>query len=154
MRDRRAGFTLVDTVILLAVLAIGLRLALPVLEERRLRATSAELVTSLRTLETATRAWAEATPDTLEARAAEGEAPDELARRLAGAVPFRTDDYSIAWRVQRLGGASDRVLAGSRAAIVTVRIPHPALREAFQSLAYPSVWLRHGDTFAFLVAGL
>jgi hypothetical protein len=37
---------------------------------------------------------------------------------------------------------------------ITVRIPDPALQDAFQRLAYPSLWLRTGDSFAFLVPGV
>lgn len=150
----RRGYTVVETLLVLAVLAIGIRLALPTLREGWLRGEAVEVVETIRAVEGAARtAHRSGGADALSGAPA-GVIPEGLRPHLPEAVAFQGTAWTLEWRHWTFGEALGSAVVGDGVGTVTVTIPDPALQEAFLRLAHPSLWLQVGDTFSFLVPGL
>lgn len=150
----RRGYTVIEVLLVVAILAIAGRVAYPQLRERFLRGEARTIVEAVRVLEAAAReADASAGVDAL-AGAPLGRVPGGLARFLPSDFAFQTGTYRLGWSRWRFGETLDRLVVGDGLGTITVEIPDPALQDAFMRLAYPSLWLRVGDSFSFLVPEL
>lgn len=148
---RRRGFAAVELVMALAVVAILARVTVPALGEWRLRGEAAELVEAVRDLEAAARQARQEQGPSAASGAPVGETPAGLVPFLPAGFAFRNPRFELGWSQWRLGEVTGSRLRGDRVGTITVRIPDPGLRSAFQRLAEPSLWLLAGDSFAFLI---
>ena len=147
----RRGATVIETLTVLAILAVGLRFALHAGQQRVLRGEASQIVAAGRALQdAATRAADEGGLDSLQG-APLGEVPTGLAAYLPAQVSLRTQEYEVGWSHWILGDTLDPLIAGDALGTVTVRIADPALQNAFLELAHPSLWYRVDDCFTFLV---
>ena len=148
---RRRGFAAVEVIMAVAVVAILARVALPAVREWRLRGEAAEVVDAVRDLEAAARQAHQEQGPSAGSGAPLGETPAGLAPFLPAGFAFRSARFELGWSQWSLGEVTGARLRGERVGTITVRIPDPGLRSAFQRLAEPSLWLLSGDSFAFLV---
>lgn len=145
----RRGYTVVEVVIALSVVAIGAALALPALRTARLHGDAREVVTAIRTVEAAA----------LQARTLGleftgtpmGEVPSELAGLLPSEFTFARPGFRMGWGHWRFGRNLGPLIEGDAVGTVVVAIPDPALQEAVLRLVRPSLLYRVDDRFAFIL---
>lgn len=147
----RRGFTVVETLIAVAALALVVRLLLPGLQEWWYRGKAVEIVEAIRTVEAAARQVRGSTGSIALAGADAGVVPEGLVAALPGGFAFERDDYTLGWRHWTLGPTLAASVDGEAVGTITVSIENPRLQDAFLRFSHPSLWFQAGETFAFLV---
>lgn len=148
-RDR-LGFTIVELLVVLVLMSIVTRIALPTVHEARLRAHAAEALGDLRAVEAAARAY-HADTGIWPAESSPGAVPPELAGYLPEGFAFTFDEYRLDWETWTLpeglpSDPSPGVLVG--VSIVTDR---EALGLAVAELLGPGGWYTLGDHYTRLI---
>ncbi len=136
----RRGYTVVEVVIGLSVLAIGAALTLPALRTARLQRDAREVVTAIRTVEAA--ALQARGLDLEYSSAPVGEIPSELADLLPSEFTFTRPGFRMGWGHWTLGRSLGPLIEGDAVGTVVVEIRDPSLREAVLRLVRPSLWYR------------
>ncbi|MBW3533689.1 MAG: prepilin-type N-terminal cleavage/methylation domain-containing protein [Gemmatimonadetes bacterium] len=92
----RRGFTLVEVLVVVMVMSIVTRIALPNVQEALLRARATEAVATLRVVEVAAREY-NATTGAWPMEAPPGEVPPELVGYLPDGFDFQLEEYQLDW---------------------------------------------------------
>lgn len=149
----RRGFTLVEVLMVTAVLGIVVRIALPTLRESLLTARGTEILQQVVAVEQAVAAYAAET-GTWPEDAPPGEVPGELVPRyLAAGTAFSREGYTLDFDRWTLVGEIRDALARDRVASVAVRIEDEGVQRGLMRVAAGRLWYRSGDVFSFLLSG-
>lgn len=150
----KRGFTVVETLIAIAALALITRLLLPGVQEWWYRGKAAEIVQAVRAVESASREVHAGGDAEALAGADTGVVPAGLAAELPAGFAFARDGYALGWTHWRLGSTLSASVAGEGVGAITVSIENPRVRDAFLRFSHPSLWFQAGETLAFLVPEL
>ena len=153
-RPRRRGVTVVETLLVLAVLAIAGKVGGHLASEWWLQREAAEIVEAIREVDRAARQAGASGGEATLAGAPLGEVPEGLAVALPPDFAFRRAAFTLGWNYWPLGEELAPLIQGEGVGSVTVHVPDPDLQAAFLRLALPSLLYRAEDRFTFVVAGL
>ena len=150
---RRGGFTLVELVVVVAVVSILARIALPSVEEAIARARAAAAVGDVEVVRTAAANY-HARTNQWPAEAQPGVVPPELIEDLPDGFTFDRETYALDWERWTLpGGISEgafpRTLLG-----VSIATPDELLGNAVAALIGDGGWYSLGHNSTFLIDGL
>jgi prepilin-type N-terminal cleavage/methylation domain-containing protein len=150
--DSRAGFTLVEVAMVLAIVSILARIALPNFQEAILRARATAAVGDVEVVRTAAAAFyarSNQWPD----EAPAGVVPEGLAADLPDGFTFDRGDYQLDWERWTLpevqGSAGSNTLLG-----VSIATDDELLGNAVAALMGPQGWYTLGNNATFLVSGM
>jgi prepilin-type N-terminal cleavage/methylation domain-containing protein len=151
--SERGGFTLVELVLVVAILSILARLALPSLQEATLRARAAAALGDVEVVRTAAANY-HARTNAWPADAVAGQVPPELVSDLPEGFTFDRGEYQLDWDrfslpVGMPGWSGGRTLLG-----VSVTTPDELLGNAVAALVGTGGWYGIGHTNTFLIDGM
>lgn len=147
----RAGFTLVEVVVVVAVVSILARIALPNLQEAAIRARAAAALGDVEVVRTAAANYHARTND-WPAEAPEGVVPTELLAELPEGFAFERGVYRLDWErwelPEGLPGSSAHLLLG-----VSIATDDELLGNAVAALIGRNGWYSVGHSNTFLIDG-
>lgn len=152
VQPRRPGFTLVEILVVLFVVAILARIAMPVYHELSFRARAAAALGELQAIRAAAYQY-HADTNTWPADSYPGELPVELAPYLGPGFSFSRDRYELDWENWILPDGTPKhprtgVLIG-----ISVVTPERRLGEALEALVGTSrAHYTLGDNYTFIIA--
>ena len=152
-RAERGGFTLVEIVVVVAVVSILARIALPNFEEAVIRARAAAALGDVEVVRTAAANY-HARTDQWPAEATPGVVPPELVQDLPEGFAFDRGGYQLDWDRWSLPdglprGTGPRVLVG-----VSIQTPDELLGNAVAALIGDRGWYSLGHANTFLIDAL
>ena len=147
----RRGYTVVEVVMVVALLAIAAGVAIPLARSASLESEARSVVEAIRALESALDAAHASGNGPVTGIAGPDAVPPRLARHLPPDFTFHRSGFRLTWTPWTPGEALAPLIAAEQVGTVVVEIRDPELQEAFLRLAHPSLWYRTGDTFAFLL---
>jgi prepilin-type N-terminal cleavage/methylation domain-containing protein len=153
---RRGGFTLVEIAIVLAIVSILVRLAIPEVDEALTRARAAAAVGDVEVVRTAAAAYY-ARSNQWPEEAPAGIVPTGLEQDLPEGFSFDRGDYTLDWDRWTLPGevpdsgaaAAPKTLLG-----ISIATDDELLGNAVAGLMGPRGWYTLGNSATFLVEGI
>jgi prepilin-type N-terminal cleavage/methylation domain-containing protein len=152
-RARRGGFTLVEMVVVVAVVSILARIALPNLQESVIRARAAAAMGDVDVVRTAaanyharTNLWPVETPP--------GVVPPELTQDLPEGFIFERGEYQLDWEHWSLPDGLPPHTAAKTLIGVSIITSDDLLGNAVAALIGNNGWYSLGRSYTFLVEGL
>ena len=152
VRGSEGGFTLVEMVVVVAVVSILTRIALPSVQEAMIRARAAAALGDVEVVRTAAESYHARTND-WPAEAPPGQVPPELAADLPEGFSFDRGDYRLDWDRWSLpsglpASPAPRTLLG-----VSVATDDELLGNAVAALIGRRGWYSLGHSNTFLIDG-
>ena len=150
--NARAGFTLVEVAMVLAIVSILARIALPNVQEAITRARATAAVGDVEVVRTAAAAFY-ARSNQWPGEAPAGVVPEGLDADLPDGFTFDRGTYQLDWERWTLpevpGGSSSNTLLG-----VSISTEDELLGNAVAALMGPRGWYTLGHNATFLVSGM
>jgi prepilin-type N-terminal cleavage/methylation domain-containing protein len=147
----RGGFTLVEMMVVVAVVSILARIALPNLQEAAIRARAVAALGDVDVIRTAAANYHARTND-WPAEAAAGVVPPELVADLPDGFTFTRGEYHLDWErwslPEGIPGSNAQVLLG-----VSIATDDELLGNAVASLVGRNGWYSLGHSNTFLIDG-
>lgn len=147
----RAGFTLVEMLLVVAVVSILARIALPNFQEAAIRARAAAALGDVEVVRTAAANY-HARTNAWPAEAAAGVVPSELVQDLPEGFSFERSGYELDWDRWTipggLPGTGAHTLLG-----VSITTDDELLGNAVAALVGPNGWYSLGHSNTFLIDG-
>ncbi len=148
--DRRSGFTMVEVLVVLVVLSILARIAIPHFHEALLRARAAHALGDINVVETAAEQYYADTnewpPDT-----SPGEVPPELVSYLPDNFSFTYDGYLLDWDNWSLPEGLPQHPGTGILVGVSITTDEPELGNALAQLLGPNGWYTLGNSYTKLI---
>ena len=149
---RSGGFTLVEMVVVAAVVSILARIALPNLQESVIRARAAAALGDVEVVRTAAANY-HARSNLWPVEAAPGVVPPELVADLPAGFSFKRDQYQLDWELWSLPDgipphSGPKTLVG-----VSIITDDDLLGNAVAGLIGTNGWYSMGHSYTFLVEG-
>ena len=147
---RRGGFTLVEILLVTAILGIVTRIAIPNVQNVLARARAAEVLGDVNVVKVAAHEHA-AQLMSLPPEAPPGEVPATLRPFLGDAFLFQKNGYRLDWERWELPDGLPGRPQATEVAAVSVIVDDPGLRAALPSVLAGPDWFVVGNTFTFVI---
>ena len=147
----RGGFTMVEMIVVVAIVSILARIALPNLQEAAIKARAAAALGDVEVIRTAAANY-HARTNQWPADAAEGVVPPELVQDLPEGFSFDHGEYKLDWEVWSLPDGLPS--SGAHTLIgVSIATDDELLGNAVAALVGPNGWYSVGHSNTFLIDG-
>ena len=152
-RRRRAGFTLVEMVVVVAVVSIIARIALPNVQEAVIRARAVAALGDVEVVRTAAANY-HARSNEWPAEAPPGVVPPELVAELPEGFTFDRGEYQLDWERWSLPDGIPPHSGAKTLIGVSIATPDDLLGNAVAGLIGNNGWYSMGNSYTFLVEGI
>lgn len=148
---RRAGFTLVEILLVVAVVSIVVRIAIPNVQHVMTQARAVEVLAQISSVRTAAHEHL-AEHNTWPDDAPPGSLPDELRPYLGASFTFQGEGYTLDWESWELPSGLPTDPDADHLAGVTVTAESQDLIDALRGLTGKGPWFALGDSYTFLIS--
>ena len=152
-RSRRGGFTLVEMVVVAAVVSILARIALPNLQESVIRARAAAAMGDVEVVRTAAANY-HARTNIWPVEAPPGVVPPELVQDLPEGFTFERGEYQLDWEHWDLPDGIPPNTGAKTLIGVSIATTDTLFGNAVAALMGNNGWYTMGNSYTFLVEGI